>query len=173
MACLSTADGIGAISEPIPLGTPVLPELGALSWEAAPAAPIGTSRQVGSLSLIVSNVIRPANHVADEAMFYSDPARGMEYVAVEVSVTCNLPAEQSCQVSTSDFAASGAQGTTYLADFILSGVRHALEAGELKGGKSRSGYVLFVVDRGDRDLVLRYPHRMGLPGPSATFVIEE
>ena len=172
-ACISGGE-LGPIGQPIPMGTPFASELDLPSGQAAPAVPLGTSQQVGSLTLVAKNVIRPANHIADDATFYAEPDSGQEYVAVEISATCNLPAEEACFLSSADFGASGAQRATYMAQLVTSGIGRALEGGELKGGKSRSGYLFFLVRRDDSALVMQYPSSVvGSIGPKALFVIEE
>lgn len=173
IACLGTGEVIQAIDEPIPMGTPVVPEFDSQAWESAPAVPIGTSQGVGSLTLVVTNVIRPANHIADEASFYTRPEPGKEYVAVDIMATCDLPPDQACTLSSMDFGASGAQGNSYGAEILTSGVSRAFEGGELKGGKSRSGYLLFLIDRDDSGLVMLYPRMYGLFGPTRSFSIDD
>ena len=172
-ACISGGE-LGPIGQPIPMGTPFASELDWPSGQAAPAVPLGTSQQVGNLTLVAKNVIRPANHIADDATFYTEPESEQEYVAVEISATCNLPAEEACFLSSADFGASGAQRATYMAQLVTSGIGRALEGGELKGGKSRSGYLFFLVRRDDSALVMQYPGSViGSIGPKALFVIEE
>ncbi len=173
LACLSTGEVIGAIGEPIPMGTSVVPQFDSLAWDPAPAAPIGISQQVGSLTLTVDNVIRPANHIADDATFYTQPEPGQEYLAVDITVTCNLPAEEACYLSSADFGASGAQGSSYMAEIMTTGIGRALEGGELKGGSSRSGYLFFQVNRDDSGLVMQYPRLFGLSGQSGSFLIDD
>jgi len=174
LACLGTGDMLGAIGEPIPMGTPGVPGLDTQSWQSGPPVPIGTSQEFGELKLVVENVIRPANHVADDATFYTEPEYGQEYVAVDVTATCNLPAGEACYLSSADFGASGAQGAPYMAELVTSGIGRAFEGGELKGGKSRSGYLFFLVSRDDSGLVMQYPSSvLGSIGPKALFVIEE
>jgi hypothetical protein len=174
LACLSTADVVGAIAEPIPMGTPGVPGLDTQAWQSGPPVPIGTSQEFGDVTLVVKNVIRPANHVADDATFYARPGSGQEYVAVDISATCNLPAGEACYLSAADFSASGAQGATYFAQLTTSGGGHSFEGGELKGGKSRSGYLFFLVSRDDSGLVMQYPSSiLGSIGAKAQFVIEE
>lgn len=172
-ACISGGE-LGPIGQPIPMGTPGVPGLDTDSWQARSPVGIGTSQQVGNLTLVVNNVIRPADHIADDATFHTEPESGQEYVAVEISATCNLPAEEACFLSSADFGASGAQGATYMAQLVTSGIGRAFEGGELRGGKSRSGYLLFLVSRDDSALVMQYPSSVvGSIGPKALFVIEE
>jgi hypothetical protein len=172
-ACISGGE-LGPIGQPLPMGTPFASEFDLPSGQAAPAVRLGTSQQVGSLTLVAKNVVRPANHIADDATFYIQPESGQEYVAVEISATCNLPAEEACFLSSADFGASGAQGATYFGQLVTSGIGRAFEGGELKGGKSRSGYLFFLVSRDDSALVMQYPSSViGSIGPKALFVIEE
>jgi len=174
LGCMGTGDVLGSIGEPIPMGTPGVPGLDTQSWQSGPPVPIGTSQQLGDLKLVVENVIRPANHVADDATFYTEPGYGREYVAVDVTATCDLPAGEACYLSSADFGASGTQGATYMAELVTSGIGHAFEGGELKGGKSRSGYLFFLVSRDDSRLVMQFPSSLlGSIGPKALFVIEE
>ncbi len=61
-----------------------------------------------------------------------------------------------------------------MAQLVTSGIGRAFEGGELRGGKSRSGYLLFLVSRDDSALVMQYPSSVvGSIGPKALFVIEE
>ena len=171
LACLSTQDVIGAIAEPLPMATAGAPDINFETWQPGPPVPIGTSQQIGDMTLVVTNVIRPANHVADDATFYTEPERGEEYVAVYLEATCKLPSDQTCRVA--DFTATGAKRSTYFADFLAGGASHGFESGDLKGGSSRAGYVFFVVDRDDTGLVMRYPNVIGNLAPTGLFIIEE
>ncbi len=71
-ACISGGE-LGPIGQPIPMGTPGVPGLDTDSWQARSPVGIGTSQQVGNLTLVVNNVIRPANHIADDATFHTEP----------------------------------------------------------------------------------------------------
>ena len=164
---------VGEVPTLEPLGTlPVLPE-GFQGWEPAAAAPVGSAQTVGRLTIEVKNVIRPANHIADDATFYHEPERGIEYVAVDIKVGCEAPEGQTCSVSTLDFGSIGERGISYRAEMLTTGISHGFEAGSIPGGKSRSGYLLFEVARDDEGLVMVFPQGVGFTLESATFSIEE
>lgn len=172
MACSGASDALGSIGEPIPMGTAVVPSIDVQAWQPSSPVPLGTSQTIGNVTLSVTNVIRPANHIADDASFYSEPDRGKEFVAVDVTATCNLPSDQACSLTTADFGAEGSQGNSYHSEIVVSGVRRAFESGELTGGKSRSGFLLFLVDSDDRGLVMRFPQMFGFAGQAASFSID-
>ena len=156
-----------------PFGTPFVASEGILAREPSPPVSVGTSQTVGNLSLVVTNVIRPANHIADDATFYTEPDRGMEYVAVDIKAHCDLPPDQSCMVSSFDFGAEGASGTPYRAEILTLGVSRGFETGDLPGGKSRSGHLFFLVWRDDSGLAMYYPQSLGFALNAAALSIEE
>jgi hypothetical protein len=164
---------VGEIPTVEPLGMlPVLPE-GFQGLEPAAAAPVGTAQNVGRLTIEVLNVIRPANHIADDGTFYTEPERGMEYLAVDISATCNAPADQSCNVSSLDFGAKGTMGEMYRGELMSTGISRGFESGTLPAGKSRSGYLLFEVARDDTELLMYYPMGAGFGLHQAAFILAE
>jgi hypothetical protein len=172
-ACSGIGEMLDGISEPIPLGTPFVTGLDASGWQSRPAVPIGTAQEAGGLILVVNDVVRPGNQLAELGFSLSSPEPGKEYLAVELTATCNSPADQVCAPSPFDFAVSGNRGVTYVAELLTSGRRTALTSGGLPGGESRTGYLIFEVHSDDGQLLLRYPNLFGGLAGSGAFQLED
>ena len=180
LACLSVAcNGLGTFmegflasqSQPLPeiAATPALPPVGFSSLQSSAPVRIGTSQSIGGVTLVVRRVIRPAGYLASDAGLYTEPDQSEELVAVDVRVTCTAPDEQACHLSTLDFGAKGDLGVAYVAELTRSGNSQYLGSGELQAGQSRTGYLFFLIKRGDSGLVMTFPRGLGFPVPSVAF----
>jgi len=86
-------------------------------------------------------------------------------------VACRTPSGESCSVTELNFSMSGASGTTYYPVFtmFLTGLRGLFEGGQIPGGETWSGGLVFVLDGDETDLVLAYGQAPGMVGGQATF----
>jgi Domain of unknown function (DUF4352) len=158
-------------SQPLPeiAATPALPSVGFSSLESSTPVRIGTSQSIGGVTLVVRKVIRPAGSLASGAGFYTAPDQDEEYLAVDVRVTCTSPDGHTCNLSTFDFGAKGNLGVTYVAELTRSRSSQYFDTADLLAGKSRTGYLLFLIKRDDIGLVMTYPRGLGFPVPSVAF----
>lgn len=120
-------------------------------------APVGAAITIDHKSLKVTGIIRPADDtVAKGNMFNTSPAAGQEYVFVNLSATCEQTPGATCSIDDSDFKMLGPSGQSYDPETFLAGVSGLLGSSEFKGGTTKTGYVAFIVDKGDTKLVLVY-----------------
>ena len=120
-------------------------------------APFGTAVTIDNKSLKVTGIIRPADDlVAKGNMFNTTPAAGQEYIFVNLSATCKLSASETCLISDSDFQMVGSSGQSRDSETFLAGVSGLLGSAEFNGGATRTGYVAFLVDKGETNLILVY-----------------
>jgi hypothetical protein len=119
-----------------------------------PASP-GSIVTVGDFTLQVGDVTRPADDIVLAGnMFNTEPEEGQEYVMVEITVGCLDSADDQCVlVPWLELELVGDQSVTYSAE-TTSGVDDTLDSVELYGGGSTTGYVFFIVEEDDTNLVL-------------------
>jgi hypothetical protein len=135
--------------------TPVPPPTEAPPPTAVPApagssrdnpAPIGAPFAAKEFSVVVHQVVRPADRiVAAGNMFNAEPEAGEEYVKVVVSVTCTADSKSKCSVSPFDFKMYGTQGIVRDAKWMIAGVDGQLESTELLGGATLENKALFFL----------------------------
>jgi hypothetical protein len=172
------ASGLWALL-PTPLPTPAaffpiatLPVSGfAGLFQSVGPAPIGTPLLLGNVEVTASDFIRPADHIVKRADGYPTLDSGEQFALVEVAVACHTPSGESCNVTELNFSMSGASGTTYYPVFtmFLTGLRGLFEGGQIPGGETWSGGLVFVLDSDETDLVLAYGQAPGMVGGQATF----
>jgi hypothetical protein len=163
---------------PFPTVAPVFPEtsftpfpgLGDSLMSVGPA-PIGTSLSLGNVELRVDDFVWPADDIVKRADGYPSTEAGEQFAVVDVTVTCRAASGESCNVTEFNFKMNGAAGATFYPELTMSfsDLRGLLDTGLVPAGESRSGYVVFILDRAAADLTLIYSPLAGVPGPSASF----
>ena len=121
-------------------------------------APVGSEVIADDMAFIVTGAIRPAtNFIMDGNMFNSEPEPGQEYIMVELSVTCMKSIDESCTISPFwNISLIGSAGIKYDAESFVAGVDGLLESTEFYGEATVSGYLPFIVNEGETNLILVY-----------------
>ena len=149
---------------------------------AAPATAVDPNAPVGSLqnpipqgeyvatedfrgilgSLMINSVERDAGAFVEEQNSFNPEADpGMEWVVVNVTVTCDMPAGELCEPGyfTINLKLGGASGVIYEKEMMASFGNAGLPQ-ELMGGGEASGYVGFMIPQDETGLYVMYnPNR--------------
>lgn len=137
------------------------------SFPTAPA-PVAAGKEVifKDLGITVTRVISPANSYMGNAAFPSVLKEGKEYLVVDIKVRC-ISSKEKCHITEFDFGVDTKSGHEYPAELSgsysddLSGV---FEGGDIEPAKSMSGSLIFILEKGERGLVLIYPRLFAFGG---------
>jgi len=153
-----------------PMATLPVSDFGAI-FESVGPAPIGSPLRLGNVEVTATGFIWPADHIVKRAEGYPTLDRGEQFALVGVAVACRTPSGESCNVTELNFNMSGASGATYYPVFtmFLTGLRGLFEGGQILGGETWSGDLVFILDREETDLVLTYGGAPGVLAGQATF----
>lgn len=90
---------------------------------------------------------------------------------VDVKVRC-VSSERKCHLTEFDFGIETKDRQDYLAELSgsYSDLKGLFEGGDIEPGKSMSGSLIFVIDKGESGLILIYP-RLYAFGGSAKFML--
>jgi len=119
----------------------------------------------GDTQISIIFVTRPADDIVAEGnMFNGTPEPSLEYVIVRLHVQCNKAANETCNFSTYEFKTVGTNGRVQDQAFV-AGVSGELEpSAELFGGSFIEGSLVFLVTKGDQNVVLFHdPLFLGSP----------
>lgn len=130
-------------------GTP-----GTASGTAAPGTlnnPYRTDGQVRDGRFRVNSLRRNMSAEVERMnVINRDPEAGEEWVLANVTFACNVPNDQTCNVSQMNIEMTGRNGEIYTVDWIVD-----IEGrfnGEVYGGREVTGNIGFVVNQSDSDL---------------------
>jgi hypothetical protein len=101
--------------------------------------------------------LRPADSIvlaADPFSLPLDP--GYEYLQLEVEITCNKPATETCFFSPFEVMAAGAEDMVYGAETMIEGIAEMLGEGDYPGGSTQTGLLFLIIPTDDPTLVLYY-----------------
>jgi hypothetical protein len=110
----------------------------------------------GDMVLRVVSVARPAdNEVMAGNMFNSTPTPALEYAIVQLQLVCAKSQNDKCSFSTFEVKAVGSDGQIHDPEFV-SGVAGLMDefSYEFFGGSSIAGGLVFLVPKGDPNVVL-------------------
>lgn len=125
-------------------------------------APPGFEVTLGSVTVSVGEVIRPATEIVMDANpFNTEPEEGQEYIFVEVITTCEEGQDDTCEIIGFEFSLIGSSGVVYEPEIFVAGVEGLYEGGEFFGGATRSGYMPFLIEQTETDLILKYEELFG------------
>ena len=149
--------------EPTPtFGPTPTPEIG---FARSRPAPLGDSIIVGDEAIHVANVIAPANNLVDSMSAQMFPlAANQEYVAVEISIVCNKTQDETCMGVDFSYSIVGSSGQVHDAT-VIQVLNECIQCDTVYGGGALKGYVVFIVDKSETNLVLvaeRYPNSVYL-----------
>jgi hypothetical protein len=117
------------------------------------AVPLGAKASVGVFDLLITGLIRPATEkVLAASSANPSPEEGMEYVLVDLVEVCKPPVHQECFIRVSDMRLIGSSGIERRPKHII-GEPFLLPNRHIFGGDTAYGYVAFVVDQDETDLV--------------------
>ena len=135
---------------PTPGPTPT-PEIG---FARSRPVPLGNSIIVGDEAIQVTNVIAPADSLVDSVSAQMFPlAANQEYVAVEISIACNKTQDETCMGVDFRYSIVGSSG--HLNDgTVIQVLNECIECDTVYGGATLKGYVVFIVDKSETNLVL-------------------
>jgi len=134
------------------------PSGGNAGGSRADPIPPGVPADVGNdFVLTILSGMRPADSIvlaADPFSLPLDP--GYEYLQLEVEITCNKPATETCFFSPFEVMAAGAEDMVYGAETMIEGIDEMLEEGEYPGGSTQTGLLFLIIPTDDPTLVLYY-----------------
>lgn len=126
-------------------------------------APAGSEVIADKMAFTITDIIRPANKLVKAGnQFNSLPDDGLEYIFVEINVTCKKSSDEKCSVNPYfNMKLVGSEGIEYDPDIFIAGVKNILDSKEFYGDASVKGYVPFIVSEGETDFVLLYDPFLG------------
>jgi Domain of unknown function (DUF4352) len=137
------------------------------------SAPVSLGKEaiINNLGITVTRVISPADTYIGKAAFPSVLREGKEYLVVDVKVRC-VSSGEKCHLTESDFGVETKGGRDYPAELSVSysDLKGLFEGGDIEPGKSMSGSLIFVIQKGESGLTLVYP-RLFAFGGSAKFIL--
>ena len=140
-----------------------------ISGFSIPTAPapvsLGKEAIINNLGITVTRVISPADTYIGKAAFPSVLREGKEYLVVDVKVRCASSGEK-CHLTESDFGVETKGGRDYPAELSVSysDLKDLFEGGDIEPGKSMSGSLIFVIQKGESGLTLIYPRLFAFGG---------
>lgn len=138
---------------------------------AASAVSLGKEAIANDIGITITRVISPADRYMGKAALSSVLQEGKEYLVVDVKVRC-ISSDKSCHVIEFDFGVETKSGHDYPAELSVSysDLKGVFEGGDIEPGKSMSGSLVFVMEKGEKGLTLIYPRLFGFGG-SAKLVL--
>jgi hypothetical protein len=76
-----------------------------------------------------------------------------EYVAVEISIECNKTQDETCMGVDFSYSIVGSSGQVF-DNTVIQVLNECIECDTVYGGGTLKGYVVFIVDKSDTNLVL-------------------
>jgi hypothetical protein len=126
--------------------------------------PAGSVFHLNDLQIVVSGITRPADDIvrnANALNFDNAAGAGKEYMFVDLSVTCNRPADQQCILSVYNFKVLGSEGVLINPVTTIAGVNGLLKDSPFFGGATETGNIPFIVTSGDANVLLVYQTVLG------------
>jgi hypothetical protein len=115
--------------------------------------PAGSAQEVRDGTFRVNSIRTDmSEEVNTMNMFNVPPETGQEWVLVNVTFNCNLPADEVCTTQLMQFELVGTTGRAY--NHQMLAVLDNPFAGEVFGGGTATGDIGFIVDSSDTDLLL-------------------
>lgn len=136
-----------------------------ISTAPAPVS-LGKETLINNLGITITRVIDPADTYMGKAAWPSVLREGKEYLVVDIKVRC-LSSKEKCHLTEFDFGVETKGGQDYPAE--LSGnysdhLQGLFEGGDIAPGKSLSGSLIFIIQKGESGLTLIYPRLFAFGG---------
>jgi hypothetical protein len=123
-------------------------------------APFGKSIVIGYETIKVTKVIRPANDLVDEFDTQMYPlAAGQEYIAVRIAIECNKSQDETCMGVDFAYSIVGSSGQL-VPNTVIQVLNECIDCEKVYGGGTLEGYVVFIIDQKETDLILVAEARM-------------
>jgi hypothetical protein len=141
-------------------------------WAQGPAS-LRQSLTVGNVEVTANDIRWPADRVVLHADAYPVPGPDEQFAMVDVSATCRHDANAACSVSALSFRLSSGSGETYapVLETSFEGLSGLFEGGQISPGDTRSGSIVFLLNRGAERLTLTYYSSPNGSGPYASFIL--
>lgn len=118
--------------------------------------PFGASVSSGIIDFSIAGLIRPATVMVLEASSANPkPKTGTEYVLVNLVEVCAAPVHIECFIRVQDMKLVGSTGIERRS-LNLVDIPFMLPNRHIKGGSTAYGYVAFMVDQNEEELVFYY-----------------
>jgi hypothetical protein len=136
----------------------------AIPTASAPVS-LGKEAVINNLGITVTRAISPADSYIGKAALPSVAQDGKEYLLVDVKVRCTSQ-DEKCHLSEFDFGIETKSGHDYAAELTgsYSDLKGLFEGGDIEPGKSISGSLVFIIEKGETGLTLIYPRLFGFGG---------
>lgn len=122
--------------------------------------PFGSKASLERIDFVVVDLVRPATQQVLAASSTNPvPEEGMEYIFVDIIATCATPVHLECWVKDHEMRLIGSTGIERRPQYLTGierGLHHLLGSAHLKGGRAAFGWVPFIVDQDEEDLVFYY-----------------
>lgn len=127
--------------------------------------PFRSSGTIGpDLKLTVLDIVRPADQFVLLANpFNETPVPGREYLQATITFTCEKTSNETCVYFWTDVKLVGADGIVLDRTFYAGQPEEYELSGELFGGAVKQGNLMYLVVKGDEQLVLFYSPFLGTP----------
>lgn len=134
----------------------ILPTDEHLTASRTDAVPLGETGTVGLVDFIITEMVRPAtDKILTASSANPEPEEGMEYVLVDLVEVCALPVYNECYIRISDMRLIGSSGIVRRPKNVV-GLPFMMPNRHIFGGTTAYGYVAFIVDQTEEDLVFYY-----------------
>jgi hypothetical protein len=158
----TSSNNVSALSggEPAPSLPTIMPT--SVHYEASLVDPVpfGSKASLGRIDFVVVDLVRPATQQVLAASSANPvPGEGMEYVLVDIVATCATPTHLECWVKDHEMRLIGSSGIERRIQYLSGidqGLHHLMGSAHLKGGGAAFGWVPFIVDQNEEDLVFYY-----------------
>jgi len=126
-------------------------------------APAGSEVIADNMAFTITSIIRPANSIVQAGnRFNSMPEEGKEYIFVEVNAVCKKSIDEKCSINPMfNIKLIGSKGIEYDPEIMIAGVENLISTTEFYGEAIVRGYIPFIVEIGETDLVLLYDAFLG------------
>jgi hypothetical protein len=181
----ASTDEPSSTHTPAPTKTQTQAPIGSVRSKPVPA---GSEITADGMTFLVKSVIRPADRLLERGYSSSNkPEEGQEYIFVDLSLTCAKSSDGKCSFNRYYTGLVGSKGikraalyiSFYQAFYVGTPTPtpepfKILEEKDFYGGASVSGYLGFLVDKDETDLLFVYEYQdnhddkeiyMSLPEP--------
>ncbi len=124
--------------------------------------PLGEKAAIEDFELQIREVKRPGDDfVMDASCENPTPGLGQEYLVIDLAEICNSISGLDCYIREYNFRLTGSSGEIRKPQELDSFQYLILMNRHMPGGESTFGYMVFLVDQGEEDLVLYYESETG------------
>jgi hypothetical protein len=140
----------------------------------------GSKVTTDGMEFVIVSSIRPANDIVMEGNTYNtEPEDGQEYIFIELQVKCIESSDEQCSVNLYNLKLVGSAGVERDAEWFITGVENLLEDTDFYGGTTIRGFIPFIVNQDEVDLILVYEplfedtFYLAVPGEDFIYTEEE